>query len=83
MTLNQGGTGPTSYQAGDLIVGNSSNGLSKLNTGTYGQYLKNRSYFFGWYIMGYPSSGGGSSASITNNASLTKPKKVNRYFLVI
>lgn len=76
LTLSQGGTGISSYQAGDLIVGSSS-GLSKLSTGTYGQYLKTDPNSAAGILWATPSSGGGSTASITNNASLTKPKKVS------
>lgn len=78
LTLAQGGTGITSYQTGDLIVGSgSNNGLSKLNTGTYGQYLKTDPTSSTGMLWATPSTGGGSSASITNNASLSNPKKVN------
>jgi hypothetical protein len=71
--VNNGLIGLTSYSAGDLLVGNSSNTLSALGKGTTGQLLKSDSTKTLGVSWVNPGSTTVNTSSMNNFAYVTKP----------
>jgi hypothetical protein len=78
ISIGIGGTGLSSFSAGDLMVGNSSNTLSKLAVGTKGQYLKTDStatHGIAWSSVSVNANN--SSTTIINYNFISKPRKLS------